>query len=242
MIPGQPVDPRVRDLKRAARVTLTAWVLLVIPLLAVELTLIILNGPTMIRTTVQSLEAQVRVVAADFGRADVPAGLVGVISAVMLVLPIVGLCYILLLTGRRARRAAVAANRRRPILWLPSVAVVLLVAAGLAAHWVSCRRPAAPRRVRPRPAMSPSSGRSRPRLRPGRWTVTWPAADGRGVAPPDGGRRPQCAASPAATRRTTATDGSQRMGMLPVGGDGARPARRPVSSRMSKGPRSAGRA
>ena len=91
MIPGQPVDPGVPNLKRAARVTLTAWVLLVIPLLAVELTLIILNGPTMIRTTVQSLEAQVRVVAADLGRADVPA-VVGVILAVMLVLPIVGLC------------------------------------------------------------------------------------------------------------------------------------------------------
>jgi len=169
MIPGQPVDPRVRDLKRAARVTLTAWVLLVIPLLAVELTLIILNGPTMIRTTVQSLEAQVRVVAADFGRADVPAGLVGVISAVMLVLPIVGLCYILLLTGRRAGRAAVAANRRRPILWLPSVAVVLLVAAGLAAHWGllppsggATPRPSAAGHVtvqRPVPAQAPARRR-----------------------------------------------------------------------------------
>ena len=60
MIPGQPVDPRVQDLKRAARVTLTAWVLLVIPLLGGELTLIILNGPTMVRTFAQSLDAQVR--------------------------------------------------------------------------------------------------------------------------------------------------------------------------------------
>lgn len=135
MIPGRPADPRVRDLKRAARVTLTAWVLLVIPLLGVELTLIILDAPGLVRTFARSLDIQVRVVAADFARADVPAGLVGVISAVMLVLPMAGLCYILLITGRRAVRAVIAANRRRPVLWLPSVAVVLLAATGLAAHW-----------------------------------------------------------------------------------------------------------
>jgi putative peptide zinc metalloprotease protein len=147
MIPGQSADPRVLDLKRAARITLTAWVLLVIPLLAVELTLIILNGPGMVRTFARSLDAQVRVLAADFARPDVPAGLVSVISAVMLILPMAGLGYILLRLGRRAGRAVIAANRRRPILWLPSVAVVLLVAAGLAAHW----------------GLLPSSGAAEPR-------------------------------------------------------------------------------
>jgi putative peptide zinc metalloprotease protein len=135
LIPGRSADPRVPGLKRAARVTLTAWVLLVIPLLATELTLIILNGPGMVRTFARSLDAQVRVAVADFGQADVPSGLVSVISAVMLVLPMAGLCYILLRLGRRAARAVIAANRRRPILWLPSVAVVLLAATGLAAHW-----------------------------------------------------------------------------------------------------------
>src|SRR6266849_1073263 len=46
----------------------------------------------------------------------------------------------------------------------------------------------------------------------GRWTVTWPAAEGRGTAPPDGGRRPQCAARPAAASRTAAAEGSHRTG------------------------------
>jgi len=135
MIPGRPADPRVRGLKRAARVTLTAWVLLVVPLLAVELTLIILNGPGLVRTFGQSLNAQVHDVAAQFGRADVAAGLVSVISVVLLVLPMAGLCYILLLSGRRALRSVIALNRRRPVLWLPSAAVVLLIAAALAVHW-----------------------------------------------------------------------------------------------------------
>ncbi len=135
LIPGQPVDPRIRDLKRAARVTLTTWILIVVPLLLVELTLILLNAPTMVRTSAQSLDDQVRVLGAEFARGDIPAGVVDVISAAMLVMPIAGLSYIVLLTGKRAVRAVIAANRRRPVLWLPSVATVLLVAAGLAAQW-----------------------------------------------------------------------------------------------------------
>ena len=32
LIPGQPVDPRIGNLKRAARLTLTTWILIVLPL------------------------------------------------------------------------------------------------------------------------------------------------------------------------------------------------------------------
>ena len=135
IIPGRPADPRVLELKRAARVTLTAWILLVVPLLAVELVLVLLNAPGMIRTSARSLSTQVRVAAAAFGQGDIPNGLLSVISVIMLALPMAGLSYVFLLTGKRAGRAVVAACRRRPVLWLPSVAVVLLAAAGLAASW-----------------------------------------------------------------------------------------------------------
>ncbi len=40
LIPGRPADPRVRDMRRAARVTLTAWVMVMVPLLGGELVLI----------------------------------------------------------------------------------------------------------------------------------------------------------------------------------------------------------
>jgi putative peptide zinc metalloprotease protein len=135
VIPGQPVDPRVRDLKRAARLTLTTWILIVLPLLLVELTLIILNAPTMVRTTVQSLDEQIRAIIAAFAHVDIPAGVVGVISAVLLVMPIVGLTYIALIMGKKGVLAAIAACRRRPLLSLPYVTAVLLVAAGLSAYW-----------------------------------------------------------------------------------------------------------
>jgi putative peptide zinc metalloprotease protein len=65
LVPGQPVDPRIGNLKRAARLTLTTWILIVLPLLLFELTLIVMNGPNMVRTTAQSLDDQVRVLISD---------------------------------------------------------------------------------------------------------------------------------------------------------------------------------
>ena len=178
MIPGRSADPRVRNLKRAARITLTAWVLVVVPLLTSQLVLIILNAPGLARTFARSLDAQAHTLVAQFGRVDVPAGLVSVISVVLLVLPMAGICYILLLIGRRALRFAIVANRRHPALRYPSVAAVLLVAAALAAHWgllpigrgaispapavaaTGSRHlppPAPPRSVRPSPRAGPAA-------------------------------------------------------------------------------------
>jgi hypothetical protein len=89
----------------------------------------------MARTSAESLDEQVRAFVAAFAHGDIPAGAVGVISAVLLALPIAGLSYILVIMGKRGVLAALAACRRRPVLWLPYATTVLLVAAGLAAHW-----------------------------------------------------------------------------------------------------------
>jgi putative peptide zinc metalloprotease protein len=135
VIPGQPVDPRIRDLKRAARVTLTTWILIVLPLLLVELALIIVNAPTMVGTTARSLDEQGRTLIAAFAHGDIPAGVVGVLSAAMLLMPIAGLTYVLLVLGKKGVLAAVAACRRRPVLCLPYTTAVLLVTTGLAVLW-----------------------------------------------------------------------------------------------------------
>ncbi len=135
MIPGRSADPGVGGLKLRARVGLTAWVLFVIPMLGGQLTLMILDGPALVRTFVRSVDAQTHDVAAAFGRIDIADGLLSTVSLVLLVLPMVGLGYILLSMGRRAVRSLVKLNRRHPVLRVPSVAVVLLIAAALAAHW-----------------------------------------------------------------------------------------------------------
>jgi putative peptide zinc metalloprotease protein len=135
LIPGRPADPRVGGLKRGARVGLTVWVLLVIPMLGGQLTLIMLDGPPLFKTFLRSANAQAHAVLWAFGHIDVAGGLVSAVSLVMLVLPIAGLAYILFSIGRRSARAVIALNRRRPALRVPTVVVVLLIVAALAAHW-----------------------------------------------------------------------------------------------------------
>ena len=148
---------------------LTVWVLLVVPMLVLPLGFAILNGPSLARTFAGSLRAQLHAAVTQLGHADIAAGLLTVISTVLLVLPMAGLSYILLRTVKSTFRQVLAVTRRRPALRLLAVAVTLLVAAGLAAHW----------------GVLPSRGRGAA-LRPsqaGRVTVERPD-----LAPPAAGR------------------------------------------------------
>jgi len=135
VVPGRPADPVVRALKPAARITLTAWVLVVVPLLTSQVVLILLNAPSLARTFAHSLDGQAHAVVAQFGELHVAVGLVSLISVLLLILPAVGLCYILALTGRRTLRVAIDFNRRHAVLRYPSIAAVLLAAAALAVGW-----------------------------------------------------------------------------------------------------------
>jgi putative peptide zinc metalloprotease protein len=170
LIPGRPADPRVQGLKRGARVTLTAWVLVMVPLLIVELGLTILNAPSLARTFAVSLADQAGAFAEQLRRADIPAALLSAFSMVLLVLPMAGLSCILLITGRRLVRSVVAINRRRPVLWLPSAAATLLVAALLAAHWhlLPAARTTAPPSPGPRPSAAGDVTAQRPPAAPAR--------------------------------------------------------------------------
>jgi putative peptide zinc metalloprotease protein len=141
LIPGRPADPRVGGLKRGARVALTAWVLIMVPLLVGELVLIIVAIPRLAGTYTRSMTVQADALVTQFGRGEVAAGLVSVVSVLLLAFPVVGMCYVLVLIGRLSLGRAAAAARKRPALWLPMAATALLAAAALAAHWGLLRLP-----------------------------------------------------------------------------------------------------
>ena len=169
------------------------WVLLVVPMLVLPLGFAILNGPSLARTFAGSLRAQLHAAVTQLGHADIAAGLLTVISTVLLVLPMAGLSYILLRTVKSTFRQVLAVTRRRPALRLLAVAVTLLVAAGLAAHW----------------GVLPSRGRGAA-LRPsqaGRVTVERPD-----LAPPAAGRpsRPAFVLQPVGAAGFDALEGLRR--------------------------------
>jgi len=58
----------VQDLKRPGpRLIIAAWVMLIVPLLGTELTLVILNGPALVRTLARALSAGGQAAVAQFG-------------------------------------------------------------------------------------------------------------------------------------------------------------------------------
>jgi putative peptide zinc metalloprotease protein len=193
VIPGQPIDPRIKGLKRAARITLTAWVLIMVPLLVGELALIVLNLPHLGTTFARSLDAQARLLTAELSHSQIASGLLSVVSLILLILPMAGLSYILLSVARRVLRAVVALNRRRPVMRVPSVAVTLVVVAALAVYWgvlpighraapphtTADRSAAAPRQAPiPAPTQTPSPVRSTPPAVPAAVPLTPVSAHG----------------------------------------------------------------
>jgi putative peptide zinc metalloprotease protein len=169
LIPGRPADPRVRDLRLASRIALTAWVLIMVPLLGGELTLIIVALPRLAAAFAQSMTVHVEALWAQFGRGEVAAGLLSVISVLLLAFPTVGICYVLVQTGRMLVRAAVTATRKHPVRRVAIAAAALLAAAGLAAHWGLLPLPAHPATPsRPGAAGRPSAAPAPTPTRPGR--------------------------------------------------------------------------
>jgi hypothetical protein len=71
----------------------------------------------------------------------VAAGLVSVVSVLLLAFPAVGICYLLVLIVRLFLRRVAVAARKRPALWIPMAATALLAAGALAAHWGLLRLP-----------------------------------------------------------------------------------------------------
>jgi putative peptide zinc metalloprotease protein len=191
LVPGQPTDPRVGALKRAARIALIGWVLAMVPLLGGELVLILVSIPRLAAGFARSLAANADAVTAQFGRGEVAAGLVSVISAALLIFPAAGIGYLLVLTGRAVVRPVAIVTRKHPVLRLPVAAAAALAAAALACVWGLLPGPGQPATPRPVPAVGaaapprPAAAESRPR-----WSVR--TASPRDLPPnPSGGTVPE---------------------------------------------------
>ncbi len=115
--PGRPVDPRVAELRPAARRIITVWVLLVVPLLVGGLVWIVWNLPTIVGSTVSAIHDQAQLAVTGWQAGDIPSVAFAVLGTVLLAIPIIGFMAILprllmspfqLWAARKARRAAQA--------------------------------------------------------------------------------------------------------------------------------------
>ena len=113
--------------------------------------------------------------------------------------------------GRRVGRSVIAVNRRHPVLRVPSVAVVLLIAAALAAHWGLL--PIGRGAVSPQPAEAAARGWHPPMALPsGPGRPARPAGPAAAVLTPVSAHGLDALASPGSGRNGRARNGWRRVG------------------------------
>jgi putative peptide zinc metalloprotease protein len=127
LLPGRWHEPEATALKPWARAVVVVWILLVVPLMAGALLLMVLALPRVLATAWTGIERQADLLGAAFSEGDILGVLARALAIVTLVLPILGLGYVLV---RLVRSAATGVWRRtegRPV----HRGVALLLAAAL---------------------------------------------------------------------------------------------------------------
>jgi putative peptide zinc metalloprotease protein len=109
LIPGHATDPRVSELRPAARRIVTAWVVLVVPTLLAGFGWLAYSSPYLIRKTVTGVRTQSEEIRTAWHSHDFAPLALAAISIVLLVLPMLGL----LILVQRAVVGIVRAVRRR---------------------------------------------------------------------------------------------------------------------------------
>ena len=135
LLPGRWHQPEATALKTWARVVVIGWILVVVPLMAVSLLLLVLSLPRLLATAWVSLQRQGALLGAATADGDVLGALARVLAIVALVVPLLGIGYVLV---RLVRRTASGVWRRtdgrpgrRALAGLLAAALV----AGLAWAW-----------------------------------------------------------------------------------------------------------
>jgi putative peptide zinc metalloprotease protein len=116
-------------LKPWARVLVSAWVLIIVPLLAGMLVYFTLILPRLAATAWDSMGLEWAAATASWRDEDPAALVVSLLSVALVALPVVGIAYMLLRFARRTATRTWAATADRPLLRTQA----LLVAAGLVA-------------------------------------------------------------------------------------------------------------
>lgn len=91
LLPWRPTGPRVRELRPRVRVVISAWVLVVVPVLGAALVFLVVQTPTMVATAITSVQAQwAEIVTGVQSGSWAVVALAGV-SIVLVTLPLAGL-------------------------------------------------------------------------------------------------------------------------------------------------------
>jgi putative peptide zinc metalloprotease protein len=129
LVPGGGDDRRAHELKGWVRAVVTAWVVLVVPLLLVVFGLLAVNAPRIFATVWDSLHVHADEARTAFGDGDLLRGFAGGLELGLLALPALGLALTLGRGGKRLARGTRNWSEGSP----PRRGALVVVAAGTAA-------------------------------------------------------------------------------------------------------------
>ena len=135
LIPGRGGDPRATALKPWARAVVTAWVLVIVPLLLFTLVLMVLALPRVLATAWGSLGNQAHALTVDWAGGDVVGVAVRVLAVVAVALPVLGSLLTLVRLVRSTMVSVWRATKGRPGRRAVAVLVAAALVAGLAWAW-----------------------------------------------------------------------------------------------------------
>ena len=134
-LPWKWRDPSATALKPWARLVVTGWVLMVVPMLAIAMFSMVITLPRVLATAWVSLGAQTDLLGDYWSHGDVVAVLARMIAILALVLPIAGIAYILTRLVRQVTGGVWKKTAGKPLRRSLAVVTAMALVAGLAWTW-----------------------------------------------------------------------------------------------------------
>ena len=135
LLPGHWHQPEATALKTWARAVVVLWIVTVVPLMALSMLLMVLSLPRLLGTAWVSLQAQSTRLADAFGAGDILAVLARALGVVAVVVPVLGIGYVVVRLVRRTAAGVWQRTDGRPVRRGLACLLAAALVAGLAWAW-----------------------------------------------------------------------------------------------------------
>ncbi|WP_231737304.1 hypothetical protein [Mycobacterium sp. IS-1742] len=134
-LPWRWGDPHARLLKPWARIVVTLWVVLVVPLLLATLVLAVWTLPRLVGTAWASLNKQQDVLLTAWADGDMIQAVARVLAMIAIVIPVAGVTYMLVRFVRRTAAGVWKGTDGKPVMRMLATVAGAAICAGVAYAW-----------------------------------------------------------------------------------------------------------
>ncbi|MCA1840874.1 MAG: hypothetical protein ABR507_09810 [Actinomycetota bacterium] len=135
-IPGRETPTQVKELKSWVRWVITLWVLMVVPILLMNLSMLLLHAPRIFGTGFDALKRLIANMNHAFASGRLLAGTFDVIQVLLLVIPLAGLSLMFVRLGKRSAAGVISMTKGKPLARAVAIALGLFMSMILIASWL----------------------------------------------------------------------------------------------------------